>query len=86
MRHVKLIVFFAVLMFCVCVIGAAHAQEIEKDPVQLLRSTAERFEKIRTYRCKATCIYKVYNGKKETTYQDVVLYSFQKPKSIKMEK
>jgi outer membrane lipoprotein-sorting protein len=64
--------------------GAASAQEIEEDPVLLLKTTAERFDKIRTYTCKATSITKVYRGKKESTYQDVVQYTFQKPKHIKI--
>lgn len=72
------------LLAAMCAVGSSSAQEIEEDPVHLLKTTAERFEKLRTYTCKATSITKTYSGRKESTYQDVVQYSFQKPKHIKI--
>jgi len=85
MAKLKHIIFpLASLLAAVCFFGVAGAQEIEEDPLVLLKTTAERFDKLRTYTCKATSVTKTYRGKKESTSQDVVQYTFQKPKHIKI--
>lgn len=85
MTNVKYILVSLIsLLAAVCSAGGLCAQEIEEDPLVLLKTTAERFDKLRTYTCKATSITKTYRGKKESTSQDVVQYSFQKPKHIKI--
>ncbi|HRZ86958.1 MAG TPA: hypothetical protein P5287_04005 [bacterium] len=63
--------------------GGAFSQDAV-DPIELIRQTDAQFQQVRSYTCKATSICKTYHGKKVSTYQDVVEYSFQKPKSIKM--
>lgn len=86
---------FLTLLLCAApsiAVEAAHPPVVRRqasisdnvDPVGILREARGRFETLRTYTCRATSVYKAYQGKKEITHSDVVQYYFQKPKNIRM--
>ncbi|MFC2149446.1 hypothetical protein ACFLQ8_01975 [Candidatus Auribacterota bacterium] len=84
MKYIKFIITLVVFLSVNGTLSLCAVSQENIDPVKMLRETSERFNELRTYSCKATSIFKVYKGNRVKTHQDIVLYVFQKPMSIKM--